>query len=214
MNFQRARTDKNKEKRWDEIIDSTTELFEEFPFAKISLSNISKNTSFTRANLYSYVSSKDEIFLKILLKDFGSWVKHLEKKTKSKSDISSEEFIRIWCDSINEHKRLFHLFVLLKFVIEENVGLEPLIEFKTELTSHFKPLQSIISKCLPALSDKAVYDFFNAQYYFAVGVLTVSEPNKTQRNAHELSESDYIIPDFYDELKNHLRIYLSGLSAK
>ena len=214
MNFQRARTDKNKEKRWDEIIDSTTELFEEFPFAKISLSNISKNTSFTRANLYSYVSSKDEIFLKILLKDFGSWVKHLEKKTKSKSDISSEEFIRIWCDSINEHKRLFHLFVLLKFVIEENVGLEPLIEFKTKLTSYFKPLQSIISECLPALSEKAVYDFFNAQYYFAVGVLTVSEPNKTQRNAHELSESDYIIPDFYDELKNHLRIYLSGLSAK
>ena len=214
MNFQRARTDKNKEKRWDEIIDSTTELFEEFPFAKISLSNISKNSSFTRANLYSYVSSKDEIFLKILLKDFGSWVKHLEKKTKSKSDISSEEFIRIWCDSINEHKRLFHLFVLLKFVIEENVGLEPLIEFKTKLTSHFKPLQSIISECLPALSEKAVYDFFNAQYYFAVGVLTVSEPNKTQRNAHELSESDYIIPDFYDELKNHLRIYLSGLSAK
>ena len=214
MDFQRARTDKNKKKRWDEIIDSTTELFEEFPFAKISLSNISKNTSFTRANLYSYVSSKDEIFLKILLKDFGSWVKHLEKKTKSKSDIDSEEFIRIWCDSINEHKRLFHLFVLLKFVIEENVGLEPLIEFKTKLTSHFKPLQSIISECLPALSPKAVYDFFNAQYYFAVGVLTVSEPNKTQRNAHELSESDYIIPDFYNELKNHLRIYLSGLSAK
>ena len=110
MDFQRARTDKNKKKRWDEIIDSTTELFEEFPFAKISLSNISKNTSFTRANLYSYVSSKDEIFLKILLKDFGSWVKHLEKKTKSKSDINSEEFIRLWCDSINEHKRLFHLY--------------------------------------------------------------------------------------------------------
>ena len=214
MDFQRARTDKNKEKRWDEIIDSTTELFEEFPFAEISLSNISKNTSFTRANLYSYVSSKDEIFLKILLKDFASWVKYLEKKTKSKSNISSEKFLTIWCDSISEHKRLFHLFLLLKFVIEENVRLEPLIEFKSELTSHFKPLQTIISRCLPALSEKSVYNFFNAQYYFAIGVLTVSEPNKTQRNAHQLSDSDYIIPEFYDELKNHLRIYFSGLSTK
>ena len=37
------------------------------------------------------------------------------------------------------------------------------------------------------------------------------EPDEIQRKALELSGADYVIPDFYTELYNHLKIYLKGL---
>ena len=211
MEFQRARTHQNKEKRWEELINSTIELFNKFPYSKISLTDISKKTSFTRANIYQYASSKQEIFLKIILKYFVSWIEYLERKTSGEKDIKLNHFLDIWCDSVEKNKKLFHLFILLKFVIEENVELDPLVKFKAELSCHFKSLQKVIKNCLPALSTSDVYRFFNAQYYFAVGVRSVSDPNDLQFKAHELSNSDYVLPDFYDEYYDHLKIYLNGL---
>ena len=210
--FQRARTDQNKEKRWDEIIFSTIDLFKNTPYSKISLTDISKNTSFTRANLYQYVSSKEEIFLKIILKYFTSWIDFLDQETAEKKNITLDDFLSIWCKSVNKNKELFHLLILLKFVIEENVKLEALVKFKAELSIHFKSLQTIISRCLPKLSDKQVYQFFNAQYYMAVGVRSISDPNEMQKKAIELSNMDYILPNFYKEYHDQLKIYLKGLT--
>lgn len=211
MEFKRARTSQNREKRWEELINSTIELFHKIPYSKISLTDIAKNTSFTRANIYQYASSKEEIFLKIILKYFVSWVKYLEKETLNRNNIKLNDFINLWCKSVKRNKELFHLFILLKFVIEENVKLEPLTAFKADLSLHMKSLQSVIKNCLPNLSDKDVYRFFNAQYYFAIGVRSVSDPNEMQKKAHELSNSDYILPEFHDEYFDHLKIYLNGL---
>ena len=210
--FQRARTDQNKEKRWDEIIFSTIDLFKNTPYSKISLTDISKNTSFTRANLYQYVSSKEEIFLKIILKYFISWIDFLERETAEEKNINLDDFLSIWCNSVKKNKELFHLLILLKFVIEENVKLEALVKFKAELSIHFKSLQRIISKCFPKLSDKQVFQFFNAQYYMAVGVRSISDPNEMQKKAIELSNMDYILPNFYNEYHDQLKIYLKGLT--
>ena len=67
MSFERARSREHKEERREEIMKAGAELLETMDYEKITLAAIADKLSFTRANLYKYVSSRDEIFLWILL---------------------------------------------------------------------------------------------------------------------------------------------------
>ena len=71
MDFKRARNKNNKAKRWNEIIHSAIHLFEKKSYAEITIKDIAKDTSFTRANIYKYISTKEEIFLEIIIRDLG-----------------------------------------------------------------------------------------------------------------------------------------------
>ena len=122
MDFKRARNKNNKAKRWNEIIHSAIHLFEKKSYAEITIKDIAKDTSFTRANIYKYISTKEEIFLEIIIRDSGKWINDLQKKTINNMEI--DDFLELWCKTTYKHKRLIQLFTLLPFVIEKNVMYE------------------------------------------------------------------------------------------
>ena len=209
MDFKRARNKNNKAKRWNEIIHSAIHLFEKKSYAEITIKDIAKDTSFTRANIYKYISTKEEIFLEIIIRDSGKWINDLQKKTINNMEI--DDFLKLWCKTTYKHKRLIQLFTLLPFVIEKNVSLEKLAVFKSKFFKNLEPMHYIIKQAFPNLKQDDIISFVQAQYYFSVGILPVADPDDIQRKALELSGADYVVPDFYNELYNHLKIYLMGL---
>ena len=209
MNFQRARNKQAKAERWDEIVNSTLFLFERTSYANITIKDIAQKTSFTRGNIYKYISTKEEIFLEIIIRDSKKWINDLQKTISTNMEI--DDFLELWCKTTYKHKRLIQLFTLLPFVIEKNVSLEKLAAFKSKFFKNLEPMHYIIKQAFPNLEQNDVISFVQAQYYFSVGILPVTDPDDIQRKALELSGADYVIPDFYNELYNHLKIYLSGL---
>tara|TARA_B100000497_G_C7668427_1_gene403187 strand:+ start:1162 stop:1809 length:648 start_codon:yes stop_codon:yes gene_type:complete len=209
MDFKRARNKNNKAKRWNEIIHSAIHLFEKKSYAEITIKDIANDTSFTRANIYKYISTKEDIFLEIIIRDSGKWINDLQKKTTNNMEI--DDFLELWCKTINKHKRLIQLFTLLPFVIEKNVSLENLTSFKSKFFKNLGGIYRVINQCLPSLSEDKINSFVQAQYYFSIGILPIAEPDEIQKRALELSNADFIIPEFYSELNNHLKIYLMGL---
>ena len=61
----RARSDEHKEERLSQIKEATAELFSTCPYSKITLTTIAEKLGWSRANLYKYVTTKEEIFLEI-----------------------------------------------------------------------------------------------------------------------------------------------------
>ena len=61
----RARSDEHKEERMTQIKDATATLFESAPYAEITLTTIAEKLGWSRANLYKYVTTKEEIILEI-----------------------------------------------------------------------------------------------------------------------------------------------------
>ena len=57
----RARSEDQKEERLNQIKDATAKLFETQPFNEITLSTIAEKLGWSRANLYKYVTTKEEI---------------------------------------------------------------------------------------------------------------------------------------------------------
>ena len=85
MNFQRARNKQAKAERWDEIVNSTISLFERISYANITIKDIAQKTSFTRGNIYKYISTKEEIFLEIIIRDSKKWINDLQKTISTNS---------------------------------------------------------------------------------------------------------------------------------
>lgn len=65
VDYIRARNDEHKEERMSQIKEATAELFASAPYAEITLTTIAEKLGWSRANLYKYVTTKEEIILEI-----------------------------------------------------------------------------------------------------------------------------------------------------
>lgn len=96
MDFKRARSDKQKEIRIMQISEATIELLKTKKYDDITLAGIAKNLDFTRANLYKYISSKEEIFLHITLEELRKWKKDLDVNFNGVVNPDKYEFSMMW----------------------------------------------------------------------------------------------------------------------
>ena len=56
--------------RREEIIDACEGLYRELPFKDITIGMIAGRTTFTRASIYNYFKTKEEIFLALLQREY------------------------------------------------------------------------------------------------------------------------------------------------
>ncbi|EGW40889.1 TetR/AcrR family transcriptional regulator, partial [Desulfosporosinus sp. OT] len=95
MEFERARNEEQKSIRRDQIIEAALKLYETEPFEKITLASIANELSFSRANLYKYVTTKEEIFLRILNSDLEKWVEQVYERLEKYDRLELKTFCRL-----------------------------------------------------------------------------------------------------------------------
>ena len=132
MKLIRARNVKSKEFRWNQIMNAVMKEFAQRPYQEITISQICNHLPFSRENLYKNCKIKEEIFLIVLEKEFTLWVDSFLLSNNQTSDISPDEFAKIWANSLSKRKKLLSLLVILQTIIEKNVNLEQLTKFKKE----------------------------------------------------------------------------------
>ena len=65
QDFKRARSAEQKCQRLADIKNATAQLYREFPYHEITLTTIAERLGWSRASLYKYVTTKEEIFLEL-----------------------------------------------------------------------------------------------------------------------------------------------------
>lgn len=211
MKFERARSKEQKSFRINQIIDAAVKLYNEISYEKITLAGIANELSFTRANLYKYVSSKEEIFLKVIERDEKDWIADLIDSFKDKSNISHHEFAEIWAKKIYQHKMLIQLMSIQYSVIEKNTTVEKLSDFKRQFYKENETVYKMINKLLPDLSYDGITTFLYMQFFFAVGLYPATTENEVQRKAIEISNAPFPTPDFVDMFSRFIIMTIEGL---
>ena len=89
--FIRARSPEQKEQRIAEIKEAADSLFRTRPYNEITLSTIAEQLSWTRANLYRYVSTKEEIYLQIAEDCMRSYYDALDNAVPAGCGYTSDE---------------------------------------------------------------------------------------------------------------------------
>lgn len=202
MDFQRARSDEQKEIRIKQITKATLELYKTVKYEDITLAGIAKNLSFTRANLYKYISSKEEIFLYIIIEELIKWKDDLKNIFNNMENPDKETFATLWSESVYRNSMMIQTLSLLYTILEKNVPLDELVEFKKKLFTETGEVIGLLIKIFPKFTMETAFKFLQMQLYYAMGLYPTTNESEIQKKAIEIAGfHPFKTPDFIKELK-------------
>lgn len=141
------------------IIKATEKQFKKYGYANINFLTISKSTKLSRPSFYNYYHSKEEIFLDILLREYRSFAKQLQKEL-GKEKVSKDEFAAKLTAIVLDNLYLAELVSSYGNLIEENSTVERLKEYRLDWQEGFyKPFMEVLALQFPN-ADETTKDSF------------------------------------------------------
>lgn len=168
--FIRARSAEQKEQRMDEIKQAAARLFSTHPYHEITLTTIADKLSWSRANLYKYARTKEEIFLSLAEDARDTYYEALLEAFPGSPAVSPDVAAASWAAIVERNTGWFRLLDLLFNIIEANVAVEKLVHFKRGYYAMLPHLQWALSASL-GVAPERVEPLMNTVSYQAVGLV-------------------------------------------
>ncbi|MGP1576918.1 MAG: TetR family transcriptional regulator [Treponema sp.] len=201
----RARSDNHKKDRLSQIKQATAELFENTPYAVITITMIAEKLGWSRANLYKYITTKEEIILKIAADKMAAYYSSLLAAFPDGNNFSFEVITEIWAGILNANQDYMRYVSYLNPVIETNVTVEHLVAFKKQYYDFAKALSERLSQML-AVTQEAAYKIQLDVLFYASANAVCCYKNPLVQEA--LKQINITPPpmDFYQDMKKFLKM--------
>ena len=188
------------EKRAQEILEATKQLYQREHYRDINLRKISQVTSFSRPSIYNYFHSKEEIFLTLLTMEYEDWAQSiLSFKAKGLQVGSSRlEFARFLAQSLEDRPLMLKLIANNIADFEEKSRMELIVDFKRAYAWTLSAVEETLLALFPEIStaDSKVFIYAFFPYLFGLHAYTVG--TKKQRQALKELQLDYTFYSVYD----------------
>ncbi len=203
----RARSDEHKEERLSQIKEATAELFDSFPYSEITLTTIADKLGWSRANLYKYVTTKEEIFLEIASKKMSAYYGSLLSAFPEGNNFSSQVIAEVWAGIVNANQDYMRYVSYLNPVIETNVTVERLAVFKKKYYDFAYSFCSRLSNMLSITQEEAYKIQLDVLFYASSNAVCCYKNPLVQE---ALKKIDITPPpmDFYKDMKDFLKMRL------
>lgn len=169
--------------RKEELVDACEKLYQTKTFNEISLKEIGDTAKFTRTAIYSYFQTKEEIFLALLQREYGKWIKELEDIEQTAGKFTASRLAKMFALSLQNRVQLLKLLSMNLYAIEENSCLENLIEFKKVYKASIDAVDRCFRKFKPKATPKESYAFTYHFFPFVYGVYPYVFPSEKQIRA-------------------------------
>lgn len=203
-NFIRAKSQENKNIRIQQIMDTTDKLFYEKTYHEITLTMIAKEMNLARGGLYKYVTSKEEIFLMIYLQKQDIMLQDIVNNL-SRDKINPDSLSKVISQTIYQHLDFIKYHQILNAIIETNVTIEKLAEFKLkshkQMTNLFNILERVLQK-----NRIQIFDLYLTILYHCVYLYDRVAYNKNYVKAMELANLEIENIDFVGHLSHFIHI--------
>lgn len=207
-NFQRAKSPENKTIRLQQIMDVTDELFHTNTYHEITLSVISKEVGLARGGLYKYVSSKEELFLMIYLQKEEAMIRDICDQLAA-LPVTVETFSQVFSTQLYRHLDFLKYHQILTAIIETNVSIERLADFKLKNDTVIRTLFERISESL-SLDGKHWFSLYLTILYHGVYLYDRTAYQNCYTTAMELAGLEIEDVDFTEDLIRFITILLNG----
>ena len=177
--------------RREEIIEGCARLYETVSFKEITMKEISTAISLTRASIYNYFQTKEEIFLALLQREYERWTARLEKAREEHEKMSKDEFARELAHSLEERQQLLKLLSMNLYDLEENCRFERLVEFKVVYGRALAEVGNCLEKFFPEMTEEDRQDFLYLFFPFLFGVYPYTVVTDKQRRAMDEAGISY-----------------------
>ncbi len=212
MTWQRARSPEQKEERRTAILDAAATMYEAGGLDQVSLNGIARQAGISKANIYRYFESREEIFLQLAGADFNEWVTNVERRLAPLAGSDDERAVaREVVASLQAAPRLTSLIPLLASVIERNVSVDVIVRFKTSMLDMMIRLTNAFQVSLPSLTIDQTRRFLMIMQLLIVGGWPAANPPPAVQQALERPELQGMCFDFVRDMEEALVVFLRGL---
>ena len=184
--------------RKEEIIAACKALYRELSFKEITIMRIADATTFSRASIYNYFETKEEIFLAILQQEYERWVADLDDIINSNDSMTRDRIAKLLAGSLEKRELLLKLMSMNHYDMEENSREERLCEFKVAYGSSLKTVDRLLQKFCPEMDEKARREFLYAFFPFIYGIYPYTVVTEKQKHAMDKAEVGYVFYSIHD----------------
>ena len=201
MKFQRARTQEQITDRKQEIIIACKKLYTTGGYDAVTMKEISKIISISRASLYTYYTSKEEILISLLLQCYLELSETLKSDFDSHENMTKEEFSQLLAARWTENDLLLSLTSIHYISLEKKCPQHLLNDYKTQLRPFFETFDGGIKKFFPHLTREQIKNFGVLFFSLVNGLYPITHLSVKQAEAMINGIPDYKPPDFYEIFK-------------
>ena len=196
--------------RREEIISACKTLYKDMSFKEITIMKIAEYTTFSRASIYNYFETKEEIFLSILQKEYELWNADLKSLTASRDSMTKDEIAKALASSLEKRRLLLKLMSMNHYDMEENSREERLCEFKVAYGESLKAVDGLLRKFCADMDEKARRDFLYSFFPFIYGIYPYTVVTEKQKRAMEKAKVGFTFYSIYDIAYTCARKLLEG----
>lgn len=207
--FIRARSAEQKRKRMVEIMNITDQLFHDHSYQETTLTTIAEALGWSRGNLYKYVTTKEEIFLELYLDKQNTYFSDVISTFKNKDNLTDHEFSDLWTTILDRNRDYLRYYGILATIIETNVTVERLAEFKKVVLSDFGPIIQILSKHCHGISSDDAASLYWTLLFHASGLNNSCHVSPLVEEAMKLAGLPELQIDFFQHFRDFMLMCLS-----
>lgn len=206
--FIRARSDEQKAQRFGEIKAATEKLFADHPYHEITLATIAEELGWSRASLYNYAATKEEVFLSIIADKGDAYTDALLAALPEGCGLGIDTVAEVWAGIANAHRDFFRYGDMLYTVVETNVGVEKLMDFKRRYYNRVDRMKAQLPSVIGVGPDR-IEMFTNSVYHQGVGLCCSCMDNPLVKEAvSRLGVEPYQV-DFRAEMRDFILMSLT-----
>lgn len=205
--FIRARSPEQKEVRMEEIKGAAAALYHKVPYSNITLTLIADQLSWTRANLYRYVKTKEDIFLELIEDSMNRYYDALGDALTETKGAPATELAERWADVCVDHSDYLMYSDVLTSIVADNVTPERVARFADSSYRCSEGMSRRLAERLDCAPSHA-QELLIAVYFHGVGRTGLTYTEGVMRSSME--DTRFRFRDFRESMRSFILTHLSS----
>ena len=210
--FQRARRPAEKDLRRNSVLRAARQLSLAAGPMALTMGELGRRSGVSKANIYRYFESREEVLLQLLVVELGAFVVSLERSlpaTVDQLDAVADRLARGYL----ARPLLCQLLSMMSAVLEHNVSAPALARAKDQLTEFSARLAAALAQALPRLStEQAAWAMQNVGLYVA-GMWPSAHPSAVAAQVMRVPAYAPLRVHAGRDLRRLISVLLGGLLA-
>ncbi|TPR26276.1 TetR/AcrR family transcriptional regulator [Apilactobacillus micheneri] len=209
-----ARTNDQKKQKATLISNVALNLFQEKPFAEISMNEIAKKSNVAKGTLFNYYKTKENIFMHLLLVGYANFFNRLLSQLNEKQINTIKELKNFLLNStedlIQKHFTLIKLNALRGPILENKASRDQTIDGRKDLYFIHEQLSKRIHDLFPKISISQANKIFIIQSSIISGLINLSGLDAFNQEPIKDDFVNFKVNVFDDSIET-FSFYLDGL---
>lgn len=210
MNWQRARNPDQKAERVDAILAAAAALFDEKELSDISMRDVAERAGLGKASLYHYFKTKEEVFISLYRAELDAWLPDVEQRLNRLRAPNPERVAKALTDALRVRERFCRLTVVFSSVLEHNLSLDFIREFKQSLLTPLGHFSSVLRRVAPKITDDELQEFLFQHHALIAGLWPLAHPSPVVSEVLQDEEFKGFRTDFYRLFHSTIRQLLQA----